>query len=50
MFATNCATLIKQLDIVTTFSEDIGIRLGEDKCAYVKIERSNISKRYLVTN
>ena len=28
-----------QLDVVTTFSRDIGIAFGEDKCGYVYIER-----------
>ena len=28
-----------QLDIVTMFSRDIGMAFGEDKCAYVCIER-----------
>ena len=30
LFATNRATLIKQLDIVTTFSEDIGVKFDLD--------------------
>ena len=42
LFATNRATLIKQLDIVTTFSEDIGVKFGEDKCTYLQIERGKI--------
>ena len=42
LFATNCATFMKQLDIVTTFSEDIGMKFGEDKCAYLQIERGKI--------
>ena len=33
---------MKQLDIVTTFSEDIGMKFGEDKCAYLQIERGKI--------
>ena len=28
----------KQLDIITTFSQDINIQFGEDKCAYLQIE------------
>ena len=28
-----------QLDIVTTFSKDIGMTFGEDKCAYICIDR-----------
>ena len=42
LFATNRATLMKQLDIVTTFSENIGMKFGEDKCAYLQIERGEI--------
>ena len=42
LFATNCATLMKQFDIVTTFSEDIGMTFGEDKCACPQIERGKI--------
>ena len=29
---------MKQFDIVTTFSEDIGMKSGEDKCAYLQIK------------
>ena len=39
LFATYCATVMKQLDIVTTFSQNIGMKFGEDKCAYLQIER-----------
>ena len=42
LFATNRATLIKQLDIVTTFSEDIGVKFEEDKCSYLQIGRGKI--------
>ena len=31
--------LKKQLDLVTTFSNDIGMKFGQDKCAYIKIEK-----------
>ena len=41
-FATNRATLMKQFDIVTTFSEDIGMKYRDDKCAYLQIERGKI--------
>ena len=33
---------MKQLDIVTTFSEDVGMKFGKDKCAYLQIERGKI--------
>ena len=42
LFATNRATLMKQLDTVTTFLENIGMKFGEDKCAYLQIERGKI--------
>ena len=29
----------KQLDIVTTFSKDIGMSFGQDKCTYIYVER-----------
>ena len=32
----------KQLDIITTFSQDIKILFGEDKCAYLPIEKRKI--------
>ena len=33
----------KQLDLVTSFSRDIGMKFGEDKCAFIKIEKGNIN-------
>ena len=42
LFPANRATPMKQLDIVTTFSEDIGMKFGEDKCAYLQIKRGKI--------
>ena len=33
----------KQLDLVTSFSRDIGMKFGEDKCAFIKIEKRNIN-------
>ena len=29
---------MEQFDIVTTFSEDIGMKSGEDKCVYLQIK------------
>ena len=40
-----------QLDIVTTFSRDIGMAFGEDKCGYVCIERrkkKSLGKSYIM--
>ena len=28
-----------QLDVITTFSKDIGMMFGEDKCGYINVER-----------
>ena len=28
-----------QLDLVTQFSKDVGMKFGEDKCAYVYVEK-----------
>ena len=39
LFAANRAELMKQFDSVTTFSEDIGMKFVEDKCAYLQLER-----------
>ena len=52
LFARNRATLMKQLDLATTFSEDIGVKFGEDKGAYLQIELKyfKTKNRYLVTN
>ena len=44
LFAANHATLMKQLDIVKTFSEDIGVKFVEGKCAYLQIERGKIAQ------
>ena len=35
--SVNCAKL--QLDIITTFSTDSGMKFGENKCGYIYIER-----------
>ena len=36
--ASNINILKKQLDLVTTFSKDIGMTFGEYKCAYQQVE------------
>ena len=44
---------MKQFDIVTTFSEDIGMKSGEDKYAYLQIETGKTvqhENRFLVIN
>ena len=32
----------KQLDIITTFSRDVNMQFGEDKCAYLQIEKGKV--------
>ena len=32
----------KQLDIIKTFSRDINMQFGEDKCAYLQIEKEKV--------
>ena len=39
LYASSISILKKQLDLVTTFSNDIGMKFGQDKCAYIKIEK-----------
>ena len=38
-YATNKETAEKQLQLITTFTNDIGMTFGADKCAYLYIER-----------
>ena len=38
-YASPISILKKQLDLVTTFSNDIVMKFGQDKCAYIKIEK-----------
>ena len=46
----NCK-LEKLLDIVTTFSKDIDMKFGVDKCAYIKINaRKQTGSRQQGTN
>ena len=39
LYASSISILKKQLDRLTTFSNDIGMKFGQDKCAYIKIEK-----------
>ena len=39
LFATNMSSAKTLLDLVTTFSQDIGMKFGESKCSYLMIER-----------
>ena len=38
-YASSMEKGMYQLDIITTFSRDIGMTFGEDKCGYIYIER-----------
>ena len=37
-------TVKRQLEIVTIFSKDIGMKFGEEKCAFLQIEKGIIKK------
>ena len=39
LFAKNENDIKQQMSIITEFSKDIGMSFGEDKCAYIKIEK-----------
>ena len=39
LYPSSISILKKQLDHVTIFSNDIGMTFGQDKCAYIKIEK-----------
>ena len=39
LYASPISILKKQLDLVTTFSNDIGMKFGQDKWAYIKIDK-----------
>ena len=43
LFVANMNTM-KLLDLVTQFSEDIGMKFGESKCDYLEIERRKQNK------
>ena len=44
LYASDLNTAKRQLDIVTTFSKDIGMKFGEEKCAFLHIEKNIIKK------
>ena len=44
LYTSNINIVKKQLDLVTTFSEDIGMTFGEDKCAYQQVEDGKLIK------
>ena len=42
LFAQTSSSIQKQLDIITTFSKDINMNFGEEKCAYMRIEKGKM--------
>ena len=38
-YASSISILKKEPDLVTKFSKDIGMKFGQDKCAYIKTEK-----------
>ena len=42
LYAQTTNSIKKQLDIITTFSKDIGMTLEEDKCAFMEIHKGNM--------
>ena len=38
-YAKNMNDAKHQLDVITTFSKDIGMTFGEDKCGFINVER-----------
>ena len=41
-YATTMEQALIQLDVITKFTSDIGMKFGADKCAYVNIEKDQI--------
>ena len=44
LYANDINTVKRQLEIVTTFSKDIGMKFVEEKCAFLQIEKGIIKK------
>ena len=44
LYASDINTVKRQLEIVTTFSKNIGMKFGEEKCAFHQIEKGIIKK------
>ena len=42
LYGSTLDIIKKQLDLVTTFSADTGMKFGEDKCAIMRVEKSKI--------
>ena len=41
-YATTMKQALVQLDVITNFTSDIGMKFGADKCAYINIEKGQI--------
>ena len=51
LYASSLSILKKQLELVTKFSKDIGMKFGQDKCAYIRIEKGkNTTSSAIVMN
>ena len=48
LYASDLNTAKRQLEIATTFSKDIGMTFGEEKCAFLHIEKKIIKKSSLL--
>ena len=44
LYATDMNMVKRQLEIITTYSKDIGIKFGEDRCTFLHIEKGIIKK------
>ena len=42
LFVQTSSSIQKQLDIITTFSKDKNMNFGEEKCAYMRIEKGKM--------
>ena len=42
LYGSTLDIIKRQLDLVTTFSADIGMKFGEDKCAVMRVEKGKI--------
>ena len=42
LFAQTSSSIQIQLDIITTFSKDINMNFGEEKCTYMRIEKEKM--------
>ena len=50
LYASPISILKKQLDLVTNFSKDISMKFGQDKCAYIKIDKGKNGLKFGLKN